>query len=232
MSSESLHSRKNPIGELMRDLRKSSGKTQQWLGEALGVSRQTINAWESGSAEPSAENLGRLEEVMKSLEGEFTGKLQKHKFNFLTFNRASPTPAVILLPLVTVPGRRRFTEMVTERTHYDELPKMGVLPLEQEGLTDCICVAVDGDSMEPQLTNGMVVLASEVKKEHWDLLNGGVYVVCYADFLVVKRVKDNTLNDGILQLHSDDPAGGQLTVPVALLRGVWRVNRIVHAPVR
>lgn len=45
------------LGEALRDCRQQSGMTQEYVAEALGVSRQAVSKWETGAAEPSTSNL-------------------------------------------------------------------------------------------------------------------------------------------------------------------------------
>ena len=45
------------LGEALRDHRQRCGMTQEYVAEALGVSRQAVSKWETGSAEPSTSNL-------------------------------------------------------------------------------------------------------------------------------------------------------------------------------
>ena len=45
------------LGEALKAHRQQSGMTQEYVAEALGVSRQAVSKWETGSAEPSTSNL-------------------------------------------------------------------------------------------------------------------------------------------------------------------------------
>lgn len=45
------------IGEKIKALRKSNSKSQEELALDIGVSRQTVNKWETNKAQPSTENL-------------------------------------------------------------------------------------------------------------------------------------------------------------------------------
>lgn len=45
------------IGEKIKTLRKSKSKSQEALAFDIGVSRQTINKWETNKAQPNTENL-------------------------------------------------------------------------------------------------------------------------------------------------------------------------------
>ncbi len=48
------------IGEKIKTLRKSNNKSQEELAFDIGVSRQTINKWETNKVQPNAENLVSL----------------------------------------------------------------------------------------------------------------------------------------------------------------------------
>lgn len=50
---------------ILQQLRKSKGLSQEELGEQLGVSRQTISKWESGSAYPDMLNLVTISRFFK-----------------------------------------------------------------------------------------------------------------------------------------------------------------------
>lgn len=45
------------LGEKIHDLRKAKGLSQEELAEKVGVSRQTISKWESGSMQPTFDNI-------------------------------------------------------------------------------------------------------------------------------------------------------------------------------
>jgi len=45
------------LGEVLKDHRQQSGMTQEYVAEALGVSRQAVSKWETGAAEPATSNL-------------------------------------------------------------------------------------------------------------------------------------------------------------------------------
>ena len=45
------------LGEALKDHRQQSGMTQEYVAEALNVSRQAVSKWETGAAEPSTSNL-------------------------------------------------------------------------------------------------------------------------------------------------------------------------------
>ena len=64
------------LGEALRYHRTRCKMTQEFVAEAVGVSRQAVSKWESGAADPSTSNLLALaklfgvspEELLKSVE--------------------------------------------------------------------------------------------------------------------------------------------------------------------
>ena len=64
------------LGEALRYHRTRCKMTQEFVAEAIGVSRQAVSKWESGAADPSTSNLLALaklygvspEELLKSVE--------------------------------------------------------------------------------------------------------------------------------------------------------------------
>ncbi|GAB3565027.1 hypothetical protein GCM10027578_11580 [Spirosoma luteolum] len=95
-----------------------------------------------------------------------------------------------------------------------------------------VILEISGNSMSPQLAHGAKVLAVPVSESDWEYQSGGVYAVMYRDYFVVKRIRDNEIiTRRYLTLHSDNPNGGNVTVPVQDIRGLWKIVSIVEAPV-
>lgn len=53
------------LGQTICDHRKASKMTQEFVAEALGVSRQAVSKWESGASIPSTANLLALAELFR-----------------------------------------------------------------------------------------------------------------------------------------------------------------------
>ena len=64
------------LGQVLRDRRLACKMTQEFVAEHLGVSRQAVSKWESGTSDPSTANLLALaklydvppEELLKSIQ--------------------------------------------------------------------------------------------------------------------------------------------------------------------
>ena len=73
---EKAETRKS-LGEAIKQHRTRCKMTQEFVAETLGVSRQAVSKWESGSSDPSTSNLVALaklygisaEELLREVEG-------------------------------------------------------------------------------------------------------------------------------------------------------------------
>ena len=63
------------LGERIYQLRTQKNFSQEALAEALGVSRQSISKWETGSSVPELDKIVKLSEIFEvSLDELITGK--------------------------------------------------------------------------------------------------------------------------------------------------------------
>ena len=67
---------KKSLGEVLKNHRTKNKMTQEFVAEAVGVSRQSVSKWEQGISDPSTSNLFALaklfgvsvEELLKEVE--------------------------------------------------------------------------------------------------------------------------------------------------------------------
>lgn len=70
------------LGETLKEHRMQCNMTQEFVAESMGVSRQAVSKWETGSSDPSTANLLALaklygvsaEELLKSVSAEKTSE--------------------------------------------------------------------------------------------------------------------------------------------------------------
>ena len=66
------------LGEVLKEHRLRCAMTQEFVAEAMGVSRQAVSKWENGTADPSTSHLLKLaqlygvdpEELIRSIQAE------------------------------------------------------------------------------------------------------------------------------------------------------------------
>lgn len=130
-------------------------------------------------------------------------------------------------------ARATFAGSFAGDFNFDDLPLFPVIHMAgdpDEGLV----VDIAGDSMEPQLRNGMKVLVEELPNvDTWKDARPGVYIVIFKHHFVIKRIRQNTLRStGKVLLESDNPEGGIEEVIIDDIHGMWRVIRGVDVPIR
>ena len=70
--------RNTNIGQLVRNLRKHLGLTQEKFAARLGVTYPTINRWENDKAKPSPLAMKQIEKLLRSLGKRGQDLHQKH----------------------------------------------------------------------------------------------------------------------------------------------------------
>ena len=138
----------------------------------------------------------------------------------------------IEVPFVPVRFYATFVESYSEGGNTTDAETFRVRKPVLKGHKQAVVLEISGNSMSPQLAHGAKVLAVPVSENNWEYQSGGVYAVMYRDYFVVKRIRDNELlTRKYLTLHSDNPNGGNVTVPLQDIRGLWKIVSIVEAPV-
>ncbi len=65
------------LGEVLRSHRLECKMTQEFVAEAIGVSRQAVSKWESGAADPSTTNLIAVAKLFKISPEDLLRETQK-----------------------------------------------------------------------------------------------------------------------------------------------------------
>ena len=92
---------------------------------------------------------------------------------------------------------------------------------------------VEGESMEPLLFKGDIVLAAYLHQVQWEksLKDGPVYVIVTHRDVLVKRLTNRIREERKVILHSDNPSFPSVAMEVADIREIWQVKEIGRAHV-
>lgn len=67
---------KKSLGEVLKQHREDCKMTQEFVAEAIGVSRQAVSKWENGTSDPSTSNLIALAKLFKISAEELLHEVQ------------------------------------------------------------------------------------------------------------------------------------------------------------
>lgn len=161
------------------ELRKQHHLSQAALGRKLGVAQNTICNWENGVREPANEYLLRLADIFGVSMDDLMGR------------QSPPSPGVWINVLGEVAAGIPI-EAVEDIIDQEEIPAELAHQGEYFGLK------IKGDSMEPKISDGDVVI---VRRQE-DVETGDIAVVLVnGNTATVKRIKKQT--DGIMLIPTN-----------------------------
>ena len=139
------------------------------------------------------------------------------------------TDDLVQVPFVSVRATAGFIESNFDENTISETVTVTGLTKQELEKQKYLVFEVDGNSMEPTLKDGSQILAKIIDPSNWEYCSGKVFVVCYKNSLVAKRIKKNDLMESNnLTLSSDNEKGGETTVKRIDIHGIWEAVRIVN----
>jgi phage repressor protein C with HTH and peptisase S24 domain len=229
------------LRDYITNLLSARKKSKIELANFMGVAPQVVNTIlvKSNPRKSTVKKIADFLEIKpEELQFEIdriNGRFIDNKNNQLiletTATRVKAYEQLIELPYVPAACRATFAETYTNQNIMETFT---IFAEPNESYDKDIIFEVNGDSMEPYYYDKMKVRARLVDVSEWEYINSGVFIVAYRNHLVIKRIKNNDLMSlGHLQLHSDNTTlGGSQIIPKKELQHIWRVVRIVDAPVR
>jgi len=145
---------------------------------------------------------------------------------------------VIELPRVSFKARASFDYAQLQRYKKSDLLDTVLFRLPpgrtEEDYKDALVFDIEGDSMEPSLTDGQQVIAWPISESKWEHLHNTICVVDYDDTVTVKAIfKNDLFNSDRLTLHATGGRGGEFTVGRSLIHSIWEVREFYGVvPVR
>jgi transcriptional regulator with XRE-family HTH domain len=210
------------------------GITIYQIAKELGENPSKFYNILNGRAKPSYDTIMSLLACYPQISADYLIRGIMPVLNPPENNAALVTPSdnTVEIPFVPVRFYASFVESYADGSNSAETETFLVRSSVTKGHKRAVVIEISGNSMSPQLAHGAKVLAVPVSESDWEYQSGGVYAVMYRDYFVVKRIRDNELlTRKYLTLHSDNPNGGNVTVPLQDIRGLWKIVTIVEAPV-
>ena len=227
------------------EIRDLIGYSQTDFAKKLGISREVINKMESGKMKVSKRTSARLQKFLqehpigvnmgdvnilgkssqpgekKITAGSFHQQLLKEK----------NSSAAYLVPLVGIKAQAGYVKGFEQVDFMDTLEQYSLPP----GVNPIGAVwryfEIDGDSMEPTLNSGDVVLATMVPAEDWsDIKNFSVYVILTADQLLIKRLYKKSDTEWVL-ISDNEEAAPQKAMNKEDVKQLWLMRRHIRSKV-
>ncbi len=223
------------IRERLATVLKELGITPYQLAKAGGDNPTKIYNILNGKARPSYDTLESLLEQYPQINLNWlvsgVGGMFKGEAGDSTATGGGALPFT-QYPFVSIKGQAAFVKGYAGDCGYVGLDGYPVYSTEGAEYPHAAVLEVEGSSMSPRLMHGAKVLAVCIDKDDWCYQSSGIYAVMYRDYFVIRRIKDNDLlTRNMLTLHSDNPEAGSMPVPAKDIRGVWKVVKVVEAPV-
>jgi len=196
--------------KIIKDLRKSLGLSQAEFGSRIGLSGLTVSRYERGDIVPSVEVLTEIqkifnvspnwllmgegeifkkEEIELLAEGETTYRYRykEEEFVLIPLMSGRISAGGGLIPDNTIQVQLAFRQDWIKR--YGEPKRMSL-------------IRVSGDSMEPTLYSGDIVLVDH-NRNYIDP-QGGIYAIVIDDMVMIKRLQPDHLSKKILVISDNN----------------------------
>lgn len=141
-------------------------------------------------------------------------------------------PEVVYLPVVPH-SARAGTLGEYEQLFADDYSRRQPVIVTRQMHGRYICFQIEGDSMEPTLRHGDVVMARHIDRDLYKdsklhLRSWSVWIiVTRTDGILIKEIADHDVKGGVLTLHSLNPLYEDLTVHLSDVIDIYNVIEIV-----
>jgi len=201
------------FGESFKKMRKSKGLTQDDLAKAVGVTRQSVQKWESDSSKPSFDKWGSIENALgvdKAWILEISGNDLSHAFSDIFTDYQLPnTPPntsphhephqTIKIPLISwvQAGDWQYAADPMPPGVADEWIETSATRSEH-----AYALTVHGDSMEPEFASGDIITVDPERQAE----NGSYVVVKNGAEATFKQYVKNGAEATFKQYVMDGPS--------------------------
>ena len=152
----------------IRKLRKQAGMSQQELANALNVHQTAVSQWETSRTAPDIETLAHMAQLFDTSIDEITGRPSPQKEKGVKIPVYGNVAAGIPI------------EAITDIEDYEEIPEHWLDSGEY------IALRIKGDSMEPKISNGDIVI---VKLQSTAETGDTVIALVNGDEATCKKIK-------------------------------------------
>ena len=225
------------------EIRTLTGLSQGEFASELGITRELVNKMEKGRMKASKRTLDRVSAFLDkkqlheySQDVNILGKAaanpkKSHQPYYLERREQKNKHTEFLVSLVGIKAQAGYIKGFEQVDFVDTLDQYSLPPGVNPTGAIWRYFEIDGDSMEPTLSSGDVVLASMVPTEDWnDIKNFNVYIVLTDDQLMIKRLYRKSDKEWVL-ISDNEEANPQVLFPVEKVKQLWLFRRHIRAKV-
>ena len=159
------------IGERIKSLRLNQGLSQESLAEKINVTKSTISQWEVGKAHPKNKNLLSIVTFFDTTYEYIKGGSEVSDI----------CPRVASIPFYNISASAGLGLINDAETY----TYVDIENLNSSNIEHLVCITANGDSMEPALKDGSIIV---IDTQNRNIIDGNMYVFRQDDFLRVKLI--------------------------------------------
>src|SRR5881275_3074301 len=186
----------------IKEIRQLYNLTQEEFAAALGITRELVNKMEKGKCGVSKATKYLLQNFLQERQSEnISQEMTFLGISSLVESQPRPQPyylerreqkkekKTLEVPLIGIKAQAGYIKGYEHVDYIDSLEKYSLPPGVNPSGAIWSYFEVDGDSMEPTLYAGDILLTTMLPREDWnDIKNYSVYIILTNDQLLVKRV--------------------------------------------
>ncbi len=224
----------------IKEIRQLYNLTQGEFATALGITRELVNKIEKGRIGVSKATAALVRQFVQERAGSeeisqaggdtvFMGRpLLPRSYREQRLEQKNE-PADYRVPLVGIKAQAGYVKGFEQVDYMDTLEQYSLPPGVNPTGAIWRYFEVDGESMEPTLYAGDVILATMLPHEDWkDIRNYCVYILLTAEQLLVKRVYRLSEAEWVL-ISDNEEAAPQVRIAVSDIRQVWTFRRHIRS---
>jgi phage repressor protein C with HTH and peptisase S24 domain len=227
------------------EIRNLYGLSQTEFARKAQMSRELVNKVENGKAElknPSVKKIRRFLEnnppqkysqdvnILGMPAAPGRSRLPEPYLQ-QRLEQKNEAPEPLMVPLVGIKAQAGYVKGFEEVDYLETLDKYTLPPGVNPAGAVWRYFEIDGDSMEPTLSGGDLILATMVNVEDWnDLRDFSVYIIHTADQLLVKRLYKKSSTQWVL-ISDNEELYPQVLLDVASVRQLWLFRRHIRSSV-
>jgi phage repressor protein C with HTH and peptisase S24 domain len=229
----------------IKNVRQLYNLTQEEFAIALGITRELVNKMEKGRCGVSKATKLLINNFIEERKSEdyshsivsdvqIFGTAHSKTRNlpyYLERRERKKEVRPLEVPLVGIKAQAGYVKAFEQTDYLDTLEKYALPPGVNPAGAVWSYFEVDGESMEPTLYAGDLILATMLPHEDWyDIRNFSIYIILTAEQLLVKRVY--RINDKEWVLISDnEDIVPQIRINVGDIKQVWTFRRHIRSRV-